>query len=95
MDSIKEHAKKDEFETSELGLKWCTIRSLKEQFYEISNGNFEMNLKAEVIDSLVNSSLIIQRIKHHQFSVSTKLSFKTSKINEQTGLVMYRTNENF
>ncbi|MBI9041628.1 glycoside hydrolase family 43 protein [Lutibacter sp.] len=92
---FKEQAKKDEFETSELVLKWCTIRTPKEQFYEISNGNFEMNLRPEVIDSLVNSSLIIQRIEHHQFSASTKLSFKTSTINEQAGLAIYRTNENF
>lgn len=92
---VKEQPKKDEFNTNDLALKWCTIRTPKESFYEISDGKFEMNLRPEVLDSLVNSSIMIQRIEHHQFSASTKLSFKTSKENEQAGLTIYRTSENF
>ncbi|MFD1293335.1 glycoside hydrolase family 43 protein [Lutibacter holmesii] len=86
---------KDDFSGNELALKWCTIRTPKTKFYEVSNGNLDLNLRPEVIDNLVNSSIIIQRIEHHQFSASTKLSFKTSKENEQAGLVIYRTSENF
>lgn len=88
-------SEKDEFNTNKLALKWCTIRTPKEQFYEISNGELVVDLRPEVLDSLVNSSIIIQRIEHHQFSASTKLSFKTLKEKEQAGLAIYRTNENF
>ncbi|WP_262493376.1 beta-xylosidase family glycoside hydrolase [Mangrovimonas xylaniphaga] len=31
---------------------------------------------------------------HHKFEASTKMTFKTSKDNEQAGLTVYRTNKN-
>ena len=91
---IMEKPKRDEFNGSKLGLKWCTIRTPKEDFYSLNNGILKLKLREEVMDSLVNSSILIQRIKHHKFEAMTKMSFKTSKKNEHAGLVIYRTNEN-
>lgn len=85
---------KDNFEGSKLGMKWCTIRTPKEPFYEVSDGTLKVKLRKEVMDSLVNSSILVQRIEHHKFEAMTKMSFKTSKNNEQAGLTIYRTNEN-
>lgn len=48
-------------------------------------------MQPEVIDSLVNAAMIVQKIKHHDFTAMTKLEFQTKKENEQAGLVVYRT----
>jgi alpha-N-arabinofuranosidase len=84
----------DNFEGDNLDLKWCTIRTPKEEFYSLDKGLLKLNLRKEVMDSLVNSSVLLQRIESHKFEAKTKMSFKTSKPNEQAGLTIYRTNEN-
>lgn len=91
---FEETPAKDEFDSNELDKKWCFIRIPKKQFHQIDEGKLSINLRPEVADSLVNSSLIIQRIQGHKFTATTKSSFKTSKKNEQAGLIIYRTNEN-
>ncbi|NIK93314.1 glycoside hydrolase family 43 protein [Mangrovimonas sp. CR14] len=85
---------KDEFNGDKLNLKWCTIRTPKKPFYQVNQGALHLNLQKEVMDSLVHSATVVQRIEHHNFEASTKMSFKTSKNNEQAGLTIYRTNEN-
>lgn len=91
---FKKQPAKDEFEGDKLNKKWYTIRTPKDSFYTVNKGALHLNLRAEIMDSLVNSSLLVQRIEHHKFEASTKMSFKTSKDNEQAGLTVYRTNEN-
>lgn len=85
---------KDQFEGIKLGMKWCTIRTPKESFYAVSDGRLKLKLRKEVMDSLVNSSILLQRVEHHKFEAMTMMSFKTSKANEQAGITIYRTNEN-
>lgn len=85
---------RDGFEGDKLDLKWCTMRVPKEQFYEVNDGKVNLYLRPLTADSLVNSSLLVQRIEHHQFNAITKLHFKTKRENEQAGLIIYRTNEN-
>ena len=41
-------------------------------------------------DSLVNPSLIAQRIEHHQFSAQTQLTFDPADSHEIGGLIIYR-----
>lgn len=86
---------KDEFNKEELDLKWCFIRVPKEKFHELKEGKLNIKTRPKTLDKTVNSSLIIQRIEHHKFSASTKLNFETTKDNEQAGLAIYRTNENY
>jgi len=85
---------RDQFRSDNLDLKWNFIRVPKEKFYSLKNDKLVLNLRPFVLDSLINSSLIIQRIKHHKFEASTKMGFSTNKNNEEAGLVIYRTNEN-
>ncbi|MCF4102205.1 glycoside hydrolase family 43 protein [Gillisia sp. M10.2A] len=91
---VPKESKRDNFEGNKLGMKWYTIRTPKEDFYTVNDGKVTLNLRKEVMDSLVNSSILIQRIKHHKFEASTKMSFSTKKDNEQAGLTIYRTNQN-
>ncbi|MBS2211946.1 glycoside hydrolase family 43 protein [Carboxylicivirga mesophila] len=85
---------RDNFEGDKLDLKWCTIRTPHEPFYTVSGGQLKVQLRPEVMDSLVNSSILVQRILHHQFEAKTQMRFKASKGHEQAGLTVYRTNQN-
>ncbi|MDC0584173.1 glycoside hydrolase family 43 protein, partial [Bacteroidales bacterium] len=87
---VKQDPVRDQFNGDKLALKWCFIRIPMESFHSLENGELKIKLQPEVMDSLVNSSLIIQRILHHKFEASTKMSFKTKKDNEQAGLAVYR-----
>ncbi|OHX66604.1 glycoside hydrolase family 43 protein [Flammeovirga pacifica] len=86
--------KKDDFTTHKIDLRWCSIRTPEKEFYKLNDGKLKLNLHKEVLDSLVHSSMLIQRIVDHNFEASTAMSFSTSKINEESGLCLYRTNEN-
>jgi xylan 1,4-beta-xylosidase len=86
---------RDNFESDKLDLKWYTSRTSEENFYSIKKGNVIMQMRSQVIDSLVNSSLLIQRTRHFKFTATTKLTFRTSAKNEQAGLIIYRTNESY
>ncbi len=85
---------REDFNEDKLGMAWCTVRTPKEPFFALKAGKLLISLRAEVMDSLVNSSMLIRRIEHHKFEAMTEMSFKTSKDNEHAGLTVYRTNEN-
>lgn len=92
---VKKEPFRDEFDNADLTLKWHTVRTPKEKSYSLEKGSLTMKLLPQVVDSLVNSSMLIQRIAHHQFTATTKLNFKAAKDNEQAGLIIYRTNESY
>ena len=85
---------KDEFNDEKLALKWNFVRQPKGDFYKIEDGQLVLNLKPQVVDSLVHAPMIIQRTKHFKFTATTKVKFKTKKEHEQAGLILYRTNQN-
>ncbi|HMT72774.1 MAG TPA: glycoside hydrolase family 43 protein [Chitinophagaceae bacterium] len=86
---------KDKFEDSTLALKWQLIRVPENRFYQLHKGLLIVDLKPQVADSLLNSSMIVQRIQHFRFSATTKMIYKTSKQGEQAGLIIYRGSENY
>jgi xylan 1,4-beta-xylosidase len=88
-------AARDEFKSNELALKWHFIRVPNEKFYSLSNDLLKIKLLPEVADSLVSPAMIIQKIKEQTFEATTKLSFNTSKYNEQAGLIIYRNADSY
>lgn len=87
---VPKRMEKDDFNDNRLDLEWICLRSPKTKWYNLKNGALELKLRPEVIDSLVNPSFLAQRIRHHHFDVTTKLSFATLLENEKAGLVLYR-----
>lgn len=79
-----------DFNDSDLGLEWIFLRSLKTKWYNLSDGKLTIELRPQVIDSLVNPSFMAQRIRQHKFEMTTKMSFKAKKDNEKAGVVLYR-----
>ena len=92
---VKPEADRDLFDSDSLALKWHFIRTPHTKFFKLANGRLELDASPEVVDSLVNPAMLIQKIRHYQFTATTKLSFKTAKDNEQAGLIIYRMNDNY
>lgn len=88
---VKVEPVRDDFETENLASKWYFVRIPRKKFYTLEDNCLNISLQPEVIDSLVNAAMIVQKIKHHDFTAMTKLEFQTKKENEQAGLVVYRT----
>jgi alpha-N-arabinofuranosidase len=86
---------RDYFSTDSLSLKWHTVRTPKEAFYRLSDGNLYLAVRPQVIDSLVHSSVLLQRLRHFQCTVTTKLDFQAVKPMEQAGLIIYRNNDGY
>lgn len=61
----------------------------------MENSNLHLHLQPEVIDSLINSAMILQKIRHHHFTATTKLNFQTKNEKEQAGVVVYRTADSY
>ena len=86
---------RDEFNSDRLDLKWHTVRTPMGEFYDLDKGKLIMKVRPQVVDSLENSSILIQPTRHFKFSATTKLTFNPKKDNEQAGLIIYRTNESY
>lgn len=85
---------RDEFEDENLDLEWNFLRTPLEKWFDLNKGILTINLREEVLDSLVNPSLIARRIEHHNFKASTHLDFTTKEENEKAGLIIYRRSQN-
>ncbi len=92
---VKTEPNRDEFDGGSLAIKWYTTRTPLKQFYNLKKGCLTLKLLPETVDSLVHTSMLIQRIKDHKYSTMTKLSFQTNKENEQAGIIMYRNTNSY
>ncbi|MFC2129416.1 family 43 glycosylhydrolase [Bacteroidota bacterium] len=87
---VEEKPARDEFDDDELDLEWNMLRTPYTEWYKIEDGKLSIDLRKEVLDSLVNPSLIARRIEHHNFSASMSMNFSSAKKNEQAGMILYR-----
>lgn len=85
----------DQFQSKTLGEKWYTLRGPGEKLYTLENGKLKLQLKPQVVDSLVTPALLLQKIKHHHFTASTVLDLKSKYASEQAGLIIHRNSESY
>ena len=81
---------RDNFNDTLLDVEWIGLRSPVDQWYRIADGKLHLDLRPQVIDSLVNPSFLAKRSRHHRFEAATRLHFRSKKENEKAGLVIYR-----
>ncbi|PWJ37994.1 glycoside hydrolase family 43 protein [Sediminitomix flava] len=82
---------KDDFESSKLRLEYNFLRTPQSQWYQLNEGQLQVELRAEKLtDEQCNPSMIVKRLESEEFTASTKLSFKTKKLNEASGLTVFR-----
>ncbi|MBW2962726.1 glycoside hydrolase family 43 protein [Mesonia aestuariivivens] len=92
---VKENSTTDNFDKDELKADWSFIRTPQKEFYTLKNEKLCIKGLPETIDSLVNTSMLLKRIKDFNFLASTELNFKSKSPKEQAGLVIYRTNNTY
>lgn len=88
---VKVDPVRDEFTANELALKWYFVRVPQKKYHTLDKGQLSLSLQPEVVDSLVNAAMVIQKTLHHRFTATTKLTFQTKKENEEAGLILYRS----
>lgn len=87
---VPELKERDDFDLDTLGLEWICLRSPMDKWHKIEDGKLVLNLRPQVLDSLVNPTFWAQRIRYHNFEIGTLVDFETEKENECAGLVIYR-----
>ncbi len=92
---VKRDPIRDEFDASEMALKWNMLRSPTEKWYSLADGKLTMNVRPEAANKFVNPSLWAQRIQHLHFTASTRMNFNTRKSNEEAGIIVYRESQNY
>lgn len=85
---------RDNFDKSELDLEWNFLRTPYTKWYTLDKGVVNIQLRPEVLDSMVNPSYIARRIEHHNFTAITQFTFKSKKPNEAAGISLYRSSTN-
>lgn len=85
----------DEFDHSELAFHYTFLRTPKEEWYEISNGQLTMQLRPETTSGTGNPSFIGHRQQHHKGIAQTELIFTPDQENEKAGLVFFQSETNY
>lgn len=85
---------RDNFDKPELDLEWNFLRTPYTKWYNVEKGLLNIQLRPEILDSMVNPSYIARRIEHHNFTASTSFNFKSKKTNEAVGMSLYRSSTN-
>jgi len=84
----------DDFNSSNLNVKWNFIRTPKEKWYSIVDGKLIIKTRPEKITEINNPSVIAQRLKYLKSSAICKLTYNPKNESEVAGLVTFQ-NENF
>ncbi|MDX6746617.1 glycoside hydrolase family 43 protein [Polaribacter sp. PL03] len=86
---------KDDFNTNSLVFDWLFLRTPKEKWYSLLNGELTINTRPETTSGISNPSFIGYRQKHLFGEVTTKLSFKPVSENEKAGLIAFQNEKHY
>ena len=87
---FEQKSSKDKFDGDQLELQWNFLRTPYSKWYKLKDGNLAIDLRPEVLDSLVNPSLIARRIVDFKFTATASLDFSATNENEKAGIILYR-----
>ncbi len=91
--SYLKNPSRDDFNQRKLSLEWNFLKTPNEKWYNLDNNKLYIKLRPQTIEKGEQSSLIARRVLNHNFMATTSLKFKTKKINEKAGIVLYRTRD--
>ncbi|WP_163407308.1 glycoside hydrolase family 43 protein [Flavobacterium ajazii] len=86
---------KDDFNSSELDLKWNFIRTPKEKWYELINGKLLIRPGSESIHTETNFSFIGRRQQHLKFEASVKFEFTPKDNLQVAGLTAFQNEKHY
>ena len=82
----------DEFDMSELGVEWMTLRGPAANFYSLTKNPGFLTIKCIDVASneLKTPAFVSRRLQHHKFECSTNLYFKPQSESESAGLLLFK-----
>ena len=84
----------DEFNGDKLDLMWNMLRSPKEKWYNLEDGELKLNVRPATVKDKANPSLLAQRLRDRYFELNTTMKFESdSNTNDAAGIVMYRSSK--
>jgi alpha-N-arabinofuranosidase len=86
---------KDEFNANSLAFDWLFLRTPKEKWYSLLNGELTINTRPETTSGTSNPSFIGYRQKHLFGNITTNLSFKAVSENEKAGLIAFQNETHY
>ena len=86
---------KDEFNANYLAFDWLFLRTPKEKWYSLLDGELMINTRSETASGSSNPSFIGYRQKHLFGEVTTNLSFKAVAENEKAGLIAFQNEKHY
>jgi alpha-N-arabinofuranosidase len=84
--------KRDDFDASELGLEWMTLRGNGSELYSLTQEEGYLTIKCANIASneLKTPAFIGRRLQHHQFESSTSMYFSPKSEHESAGMLLMK-----
>ncbi|QLC65800.1 glycoside hydrolase family 43 protein [Flavobacterium sp. LPB0248] len=86
---------KDDFDSSKLDLKWSFIRTPKEKWCDLINGNLLIKPRPESIHAETNFSFIGRRQQHLKFEASVKFEFNPKDNLQVAGLTAFQNEKHY
>ncbi len=86
---------RDDFNSPELGMKWNTIRTPREQWWKIANGKIELDVLPRSLSQLVNPAFLGRRQQHLNFEATTSLNYTPGAEKEFAGLAYIQNEKNY
>jgi alpha-N-arabinofuranosidase len=86
---------KDDFNCGSLALHWIYLRTVREQWLDISDGHLKLKVRPETCSEKGNPSFVGHRQQHIHSRVTASLKFKTSAKNEKAGIVIFQSENAF
>lgn len=87
----------DDFTTVDLDLHWIFLRTVKTNWYSLSNkpGFLTINTRSSSWENKMNPSFIGHRQQHLTGSVRTSMEFSPISENEKAGLIIFQNEKHF
>lgn len=88
---------RENFDSETLPLYWTFLRTLKEQWFSLSDkkGSLKINLRPETVSGTSNPSYIGRRQQHAHAEASLAMQFNPNAENEKAGLIVFHNEEHF
>ena len=78
----------DEFDTPVLKPDWMTVRGAATPYYQIDNGKLSLQCAPVSSTSLEMPAMVVRRLHHHLFTVTTQMKFNPSDTEHQAGVIL-------
>jgi len=86
---------RDEFDKPLLDLKWNMLRTPRERWWEVKDGNISLEALPRSLDQLVNPAFLGRRQQHLNYEAETAVKFVPKSGNELAGLVYFQNEKNY